>query len=222
MHRASRYKMSVALGFVLTLLIPSLGLAQDCIVDMSSDGTYESHVCWSDVFTDAGWFAECFHADSRILICRVLVDLSRVGPQGSGELQVALIRDHGGVPIMDPLCVTTVPPSPIAEWPEITRKVIEFSWCNTELVGSFWIAAYEAQTDPPQPDCSWVVPVDQNGPGGCPYAAGVSHGSQWDWRPLEQWYGVPARAIGIGIEYYPLDPTPLKQVSWGRVRTLYR
>ncbi|MFN8548630.1 MAG: hypothetical protein U0527_11875 [Candidatus Eisenbacteria bacterium] len=186
---------------------------------LNSDASYENGYAWNygGVFPPYyGAFAECY--DDAPAFCAVVFDFTKIILAPGLLMDVYVWDDAGGIPGNVLRVLTGVDPGPIAEWPSVSRHVIELSppcCVPPEAWVGYW-GAWPGYGD------VWFVAADLNGPGGCPMTniypgLGVPSG----WQNVGIVWG-PTQALGIGAEAIDCAPVPMRATSWGSVKRCYQ
>lgn len=181
-----------------------------------TDESYEMGYAWQYGGTAApffGSFAECFEGNATI--CNVVLDLTATNFT-SYRVDLYVWDTHGDCP-GNVICVRpSVSPGAVAFWPAFSRHRLELPQCCVS--GRWWVGYWG---DWPNGGCDYFVGADLDGPGGCPkncIAPGIGFPSGWQNVSLA--WG-PTQSIGIGADVLPCEPTPIRESSWGRIKSLF-
>ena len=188
---------------------------------LNADGTYENAIALrGEILTPPyGTFSECYEGTGAV--CAVVVDLTTTSPTPTETTLDVYVWDDGeGVP-GTVLCVETgFEPGEIAVWPEVSRHSFALpEGCCVD--GTWWAGKYDDWGTEPTV-FFWYLGADLDGFGGCPRVnIAPDLGYPSGWQNVSVIFG-PIQAIGIGAEIVPCDPVPVRDATWGGVKSLYR
>jgi hypothetical protein len=194
---------------------------------VNSDRVYEGALMWKGAGLEAPWgaFAERYEtpSDQPGAVCEVVLQLTDNGNGIRSEIDLYVWHDEKGRPGEVAGTLPGIDLGNLPAWPRYTTRSLEvYEIQRIGVQGAFWVGFRGAW----EPDsCSVLVPLDLSGDHPETVRQGMTYvapGTEYPegWQSIETIYGQPAAlAIGVVVGWCPV---PIEQLSWGKIKTLYR
>ena len=212
----------------------SLGPGQTTVIDnpapddicpgatfkINGDGSYENGYAWEYIGNLPpyyGAWAEGFTMDpGNAGVCGIRVDLTQTGNQDDWLMDVYVWDAFGGNPNNILSMTPGVNPGPIAIWPEISQHDIDIN--DIYVAGDYFVGEWGNWF----PVTGWYIAADEDGPAdGLPrtnIAPGIGYTTGWNHVNVAFPH---CQDLGIGT-YEVETVVPVRETSWGSVKSLYR
>lgn len=194
---------------------------------VNSDRVYEGALMWKGGGLEAPWgaFAERYETpnDQPGAVCEVVLQLTDNGNGIRSMIDLYVWHDEQGRPGEVAGTLPGIDLGNLPAWPRYTTRSLEvYEIQRIGVQGAFWVGFRGAW----EPDsCSVLVPLDLSGDHPETVRQGMTYvapGTEYPegWQSIETIYGQPAAlAIGVVVGWCPV---PIEQLSWGKIKTLYR
>ncbi len=190
-------------------------------VHFHADGTYENGYTWQYGGVAPplyGAFAELYPIGVA-KPCAIVLDLSQVGGASGQTADLYVWQSTNGLPGAVIGFRPDVDPGPVAFWPSLSRHALEID-SNCSFGDEFFVGYW---ANWPSAVAGWYVGADTDGFGGGCSLTKIAPGQGFPtgWQDVSVAWG-PTESLGIGVEVYDCDIIPVRESSWGKIKSLFR